>query len=110
MHLALALAAVAALHFHLAALAIADHAQALGLPPLPFIPVFGDVVTNGFDKIKGDAGPILLASAAIAGAVGYFMHAAGYTHASNHLRTAFIGAGAGSILVYGGDFLVHLFA
>jgi len=82
------------------------HLSALVALPLP---VLGDVVTEGFNKIKDDVGPIFLVAMALAGVSGYLAHAAGYNHASNHLRTAFLGAAAASLLIYGGGFFTSLF-
>jgi len=115
MHLILTLLAAVSIEQALALATAASHiiaatGQAItaSWPALP-MPLFGDIITNGFDKVKNDAGPILLVAMAVSGAVGYFSHAAGYTHAANHLRTGFIGAGAASLLIYGSDFFVQLF-
>ncbi len=115
MHLILTLLATVGIEHAVALATVTSHAitttgQAIAAawPALP-APLFGDLITDGFDKVRNDAGPLLLVAMAVSGVVGYFSHAAGYTHAANHLRTGFIGAGAASLLIYGGSFFVGLF-
>lgn len=80
------------------------------LEHLPLVaPVLGDIITNGFDALKGDAGPILLAGTALSGGSSMVLHMTGHRGASDHTRSVAIAAVVCGALVYGGDFFVHLF-
>ena len=69
----------------------------------------GDPISNGLDTLRGDAGGWLAALAALAGVSTFGLHAAGLRHASEQMKTAFIGLGGAAALVYGSAWLIGLF-
>lgn len=71
--------------------------------------VAADPITNGLTTLSDDAKGWLVLIAVLAGVSAYGLHAVGYRHASDMLRTAFVGLAGAAVLAFGAPWLVGLF-
>ena len=68
-----------------------------------------DPITNGLTTLADDGKGWLALLAVLAGVSHYATNAAGFRHASDMLRTAFVGLAAAAVLCFGAPWFINLF-
>ena len=73
------------------------------------IALASDPITNGLTTLADDARGWLALLAVLAGVSAYGLQAAGFRHAAEMMRMAFVGLGAAAVLCFGAPWFIGLF-